>query len=179
MTNPDQRFSLPDAKAHVIFWSLFVCGLVLDLWTKHAIFAWLEQRGSYSVIDGLLRLVLATNDGAAFNIFAGNALFLIAISAIALIVVLGVFLLGGAQHRIVHVALGCFAAGIAGNLYDRAFNQGLVRDFINLYVRISGTEYNWPAFNVADSLLVIGVGLLIISTATAGMSDQTHAQQQK
>ena len=175
-----RRFVLPDFKAQIIFWSLLVAGLLFDLWTKSAVFAWLDGRPQgISLIDGFLRFVAALNDGAAFNIFASNTLFLISISGVAILLVLGLFLFGGSRHRLVHVALGCFAAGICGNLYDRAFNGGQVRDFINVYVRIFGTEHHWPAFNVADSMLCIGVGLLIISTVIAGQSDRKHAQQHK
>jgi signal peptidase II len=50
--------------------------------------------------------------------------------------------------------------GVGGNLYDRLFNDGRVRDFIdvNLYVN----NYHWPTFNIADSLLCIGVGLCLL-----------------
>ena len=167
--------SLPDSKAHLIFWSLFVAGLALDLWTKWAVFNSLEYPGSYPIVDGFLQLVTALNNGAAFGIFAGNAYFLMGISSVALIVIVAVFLFGGNRQRPVHVALGFFAAGISGNLYDRIFNDGLVRDFIDAYYR----NYHWPAFNVADSMLCIGVGLLIISTLFTPQSSRRHAQQQK
>jgi signal peptidase II len=173
------RLVLPDLKAHCIFWSLFVGGLALDLWSKSAVFRWLGGNGRYPLINGLLRFVSRQNDGAAFNLFAGNTLFLVGISVVAMIVVVGVFLFGGARQRLAHIALGLFAGGICGNLYDRLFNGGEVRDFIEVYVRISGRERLWPAFNVADTLLCIGVGLLIISTVTAGKSDQKRAQQRK
>ena len=55
-----------------------------------------------------------------------------------------------------------FAAGITGNLYDRFFNDGMVRDFIDINLQIN--DYHWPTFNVADSLLCIGVGLYVISS---------------
>ena len=63
------------------------------------------------------------------------------------------------------VALGLFTAGITGNLYDRAFNDGLVRDFIDVVIPV--IDYPWPAFNIADSLLCIAIGLLIICTFTS------------
>lgn len=166
---------LPDSKAHLIFWSLAVVGLALDLWTKWAVFSWLEYPGSFSVVDGFVQLVTALNNGAAFGMFAGNSYFLMAISTLALIVILAVFLFGGSRQRLVHIALGFFAAGICGNLYDRIFNDGLVRDFIDVYYR----NYHWPAFNVADSMLCIGVGLLIISTLFTQQSSRRHAQRQK
>ena len=59
---------LPDLQGHMIFWPLMLGGLALDIWSKKAVFDWLEQQPSRSVsiIDGFLRFVIAINDGAAF-----------------------------------------------------------------------------------------------------------------
>lgn len=171
-----ESISLPDTKAHIIFWSLLVVGLALDLWSKKAAFEFLEQRRIYPVIDGFLQLVRVLNDGGAWGLFSGKSCFLTGISIIALIVIFAVFLFGQNRQRLVQIALGLFAAGICGNLYDRIFNDGLVRDFIDV---VYWPGRHWPAFNVADSLLCIGVGLLIISTFFTGKSPQTHARQQK
>ncbi|MHC4585911.1 MAG: signal peptidase II [Planctomycetota bacterium] len=169
--------ALPDLKAHLIFWSLAMGGLLLDVWSKKAVFDWLgrEQFHSVSIIDGLLRFIIALNDGAAFSTFAGKAYLLTAISVIALLVVFGVFLFSGTKYRSIHIALGLFTGGICGNLYDRIFNDGLVRDFIDVYIG----DKHWPTFNVADSLLCIGVGLLIISTFLTEKSAQKHDQPHK
>ena len=169
--------ALPNFKAHLIFWSLAIGGLLLDLWSKKAAFEWLGQQQSQnvSIIDGFLRFIIALNDGAAFSSFAGKPYILMAISCVALVVVIGVFLFSGTQHRLIHIALGLFTGGICGNLYDRIFNDGLVRDFIDVYI---GNKH-WPTFNVADSLLCIGVGLLIVSTFITEKSSQKHAQQHK
>ena len=167
--------SLPDAKTHIIFWSLMISGLALDLWTKKAVFDWLKPMESYPIIDGLLRLIIAENNGAAFNMFAGKPYFLAAVSLIAMAGIFAVFLLSGGMHKLVHIALGLFAAGVCGNLYDRLFNNGSVRDFIDVY----RGDYHWPTFNVADSLLCIGVGLLIISSFFTEKPAQKHDQRQK
>jgi signal peptidase II len=167
--------SLPDAKTHLIFWSLMAGGLALDLWTKKAVFNWLQPHETYPVIDGLLRLIIAVNNGAAFNLFAGKPYFLAAVSIIAIVGIFAVFLFSGGQHKTAHIALGLFAAGVCGNLYDRLFNNGSVRDFIDVYRE----NYHWPTFNVADSLLCIGVGLLIISTFFIEKPAQKHDQQHK
>jgi signal peptidase II len=137
-------------------------GLALDLWSKRIVFSWLAQEpgNSVSVIDGFLRLVMALNTGGAFGIFSGRPYLLAAVSVVALIVIAAVFFLSAGQQKIVHIALALFAAGVCGNLWDRVFNQGCVRDFIDVYYG----DYHWPAFNVADALLCIGVGLLIISS---------------
>lgn len=168
---------MPDLKAHLIFWTLAMGGLSLDLWSKKAVFDWLgrEQSHSVSIIDGLLRFIIALNDGAAFSTFSGKAYLLTAISVVALLVVFGVFLFSGTQYRSIHIALGLFTGGICGNLYDRIFNDGLVRDFIDVYI---GNKH-WPTFNVADSLLCIGVGLLMVSTFLTEKPSQKHAQQRK
>ncbi|MHC4203646.1 MAG: signal peptidase II [Planctomycetota bacterium] len=179
--DPGQTFfkqvatSLPDTKTHLIFWSLMVGGLVLDLWTKTAVFGWLKPMETYPIINGFLRLTIAENNGAAFNLFAGKPYFLAAVSLIAMAGIFVVFLLSGGMHKLVHIALGLFAAGVCGNLYDRLFNNGLVRDFIDVY----RGEYHWPTFNVADSLLCIGVGLLIISSFFTEKPARKHDQQHK
>lgn len=151
---------LPDAGSHFIFWSLAAGGLLLDLWTKKAAFDRLGPVERLSVIEGFIQLVRAQNDGAAFGLFAGKAYFLTAVSIFAMVAIFAVFLFGGNRQKLVNVALGLFSAGVCGNLYDRTFNGGMVRDFIDVYYR----DYHWHTFNVADALLCIGVGLLIISS---------------
>ncbi|MFC1738009.1 signal peptidase II [Planctomycetota bacterium] len=153
---------MPDLTAHLIFWSLAVVGFALDLWTKAAVFEWLWTKpgGSVSVIDGFFRLTAVQNPGAAFGLADGHRFLLISVSIIAAVVIFAVFLFAGIKTRLTHIALGLFGAGIFGNLYDRLFNNGQVRDFIDIYYG----KYHWPAFNIADSALCIGVGLLVIST---------------
>jgi signal peptidase II len=168
-------FARPDLKTHLIFWSLMIGGLALDLWSKKAVFDFLRTRESFPIINGFLRLITAVNSGAAFSLFAGKPYLLAIISIIAFAGILIVFLFSGCMHRLIHVALGLFAAGVCGNLYDRLFNNGSVRDFIDVY----WGEYHWPTFNIADSLLCIGVGLLIISTFLTEKPAQKRDQQQK
>jgi signal peptidase II len=155
--------SIPDWKAHLIFWTIAAIGIALDLWTKSAVFTWLEQKpgNSVPIIDGFLQLVMTVNPGAAFGLIAGRAYLLVIVSVIALVIILVFFFLGGHKQILVHIALALFAAGICGNLYDRIFNDGLVRDFIDV---VYWPGRHWPAFNVADSLLCIGIGLLMLST---------------
>ncbi len=166
----------PDAKAHRIFWSIVIIGTGADLWSKWAVFKWLRgvPGEEYSVIDGLFKLVKRLNNGAAFSIAEGQTGVLVAVSVIALAVVLGIFVFGRVHQRVVQVALALFAAGITGNLYDRAFNAGFVRDFLDFYWR----GHHWPAFNVADSMLCMAVGLLLLANITSAFS-QKHADGQK
>jgi signal peptidase II len=181
--SPPSTFSglgitMPGLKAQLIFWSLMVLGLVLDLWSKKAVFDWLLQQESHSIsiIDGFLRFVGEENPGAAFGIAVGRRYLLVIVSIVALIVIFGIFLFSGTERKLIHVALGLFAAGVCGNLYDRLFNNGRVRDFIDV---VYWPGKHWPAFNVADSLLCIGVGLMIISCILTDKSPPGHAQQHK
>ena len=168
---------MPGLKAHLAFWPLMAVGIALDLWSKRAVFDWLQQQGnSISIIDGFLRLVMALNDGAAFGLFSGKPYLLVAVSIVALIAIFAIFLFSGTERRFVHIALALFAAGVCGNLYDRIFNNGLVRDFIDV---VYWPGRHWPAFNIADSMLCIAVGLLVISTFLTGKSFQKCGQQHK
>lgn len=173
-----QSFTLPNLRAQLIFWSLLAVGLALDLWTKKIVFAYVKREpgDNIPVIDGFLRLVARGNTGAAFGIAAGQTHLLIVISAVALVVIFAIFFFGGARQRLVHVALGLFAAGVCGNLYDRIFHNGFVRDFIDV---VYWPGKHWPAFNVADSMLCVGVTLLIISNLFTAKSSRRRARQHK
>lgn len=171
------RCQLPDPKAHLVFWPLVALGAALDLWSKHVVFGWLKAKPSneFPVIEGFITLVMRENSGAAFSIATGRTSALIAVSIIALFVVVAIFLFGNIQHKIAQIALALFTAGIIGNLYDRIFNNGFVRDFIDV---VYWPGKHWPAFNVADSMLCVAVGLLLISNITSAYSRRpAHPQK--
>jgi signal peptidase II len=85
------------------------------------------------------------------------------------------FLFGGVKEKIMNVALALFAAGICGNLYDRVFHGGRVRDFIDVGIN----DLRWPAFNLADSFLCIAVGLMLVAIYLTERPCRKRAQQQK
>ena len=170
--------ALPDKVAHGIFWPIALVGLVLDLWTKQAVFAALarEPDRGLTIIDGFLTFQMALNDGAAFGIASGKQILLVGVSVVALVVILGVFLFGAARQRVVQAALGLFTAGVCGNLWDRMFNGGQVRDFIDV---VYWPGRHWHTFNVADAMLCIAVGLLVIATLFTDSFCQKRDQPQK
>jgi len=172
------KVELPDGAGHLIFWSILLAGLLADLWTKQAVFAWLQDRAGQSVeiINGILSFRLALNAGAAFGILSGRLPFLAGVSVVALLAILGVFFLATGRQRLMQVSLGLFGAGVCGNLWDRLFNGGHVRDFIDV---VYWPGRHWHTFNVADALLCAAVGLLVITTFLTGSSDRTHAPPQK
>ena len=170
---------IPWTTAILLFWPVAVFGATLDLWSKAAVFNWLPTLQPYSyvifdgqtvpeyryvLIDGFLQLIMRENQGAAFSIFHGWTFFLVAISCVAFVIVVGIFFSRKVTHKLVLLAMGCITGGIAGNLYDRMFNEGRVRDFIDVYAG----DHHFPTFNVADSMLCIGVGLLILVNLTCG-----------
>lgn len=151
--------------AHLIFWPIFFIGLASDLISKSLMFKWLENLPSqcYSVVNGLFQFVMVENRGAAWGIASDKRVTLVVISIIAIMVVLGIFLFSRKLQMIVVIALGLFAAGICGNMYDRIFNNGRVRDFLDFYYG----DHHFPAFNIADSMLTVAVGLLILTSIFA------------
>ena len=161
---PKAKIFKPKASlsAHLIFWLIAIFGFCADLLTKNAVFEWFVKNDirELVVIKGFFYLVTAYNPGAAFGIASGQRALLITTSAIALILVVGYFLFGKIKQKLVYISLGLLTAGICGNLYDRLFNGGEVRDFIDV---IYWPGRHWPAFNIADSMLCVAVGLLIIA----------------
>jgi len=159
---------MPSRRDNLIFWSIAVTGTAADLWTKSAVFNWLNHHESFTVIDGVFYIITTVNDGAAFGIASGKRSLLTAASFAALAAIVILFLFGQIRDRLVTVALGMFTAGICGNLYDRLFNHGCVRDFIDI---VYWPGKHWPAFNIADSLLCVGVGLMFINIYITGESE--------
>ena len=83
---------------------------------------------------------------------------LITFSIIGCLAFVAIFYCTGKKQTLLHIVLALLTAGTCGNLYDRVFNEGLVRDFIDVYYE----QYHWPIFNLADSAITLGVTLLII-----------------
>ena len=153
--------------AHLIFWLIAIFGFFADLLSKNILFDWFEKENirELVVIKGFFNLVKATNPGAAFGIASGQRALLITTSVVALVLVVGYFLFGKIKQKLVYISLGLLVAGLCGNLYDRVFNGGEVRDFIDV---IYWPGKHWPAFNIADSMLCVAVGLLIIANFIDG-----------
>jgi len=136
--------------------------IVIDQMTKLAVLKYLGYREEKEIVEGFFKLVHWANTGAAWSMFSGNN-GVLAVVAIAALVVLfftrhhfNVHTLGG------QVSLGLIFGGIAGNLIDR-LRVGHVVDFLYFYLyRRDGHIAGFPAFNVADSAICVGVGLLFL-----------------
>jgi len=138
--------------------------IALDQFTKALVLQFLGYAQEKVVVDGFFRFVHWGNTGAAWSLFRGNNDFLALVALIALVI------LYFSRHHF-HVrtvpgqwAFGLICGGIVGNLIDRV-RVGHVIDFLYFYVqRRGGQEIGFPAFNVADSAICTGVGLVLLIT---------------
>ena len=134
--------------------------LILDQLSKAVALRDLVPGSPVSVVDGLFSLTLVMNPGLAFGMLSSTPtawrwmVAALSLAALATLATVGIRLLasGGWTTR---VALGFIFGGAAGNLIDRA-RFGAVVDFLDFYWR----DYHWPAFNIADSAISVGVALL-------------------
>jgi len=136
--------------------------LVVDQWTKGLITRAFEVHQSRSVIGGLFDLTYVRNSGAAFGLFASvdSSIKAIVLNSVAVLVFLVVSAYAlRSSHRSVRLQLGfaLILGGAVGNLLDRV-RFGYVVDFLDFSV----SGHHWPAFNVADSAICIGVALLFL-----------------
>ncbi|MDP8567376.1 signal peptidase II [Methylophilus aquaticus] len=135
--------------------------IVLDLYTKHLIQSAFLY-GEHLPVTGFFDLVRYHNTGAAFS-FLANAGgwqhgFFTAVSTLASAVM--VYLILKNQHNTLFcLGLALVLGGALGNLYDR-LTLGYVVDFLLFYYQ----QWAWPAFNVADSAICVGVGVLLLDS---------------
>jgi signal peptidase II len=136
--------------------------VVLDQFTKMLVDHFMSLHESWLVVDGLLRLTYVQNRGAAFGILSDadlpyQSLFFAVVSLAALGAIAAYSWRLPARSRLPQTALALIMGGALGNLIDRA-RLGYVIDFVDAY----WSAHHWPAFNVADSAISIGVVLLVI-----------------
>jgi len=137
--------------------------IVLDQVTKALVTGSLRRGDRVELLPGL-DLINVGNTGVAFGALAGGGRWIVALTAAALVLLLAYFV-RHAERRLAWLPVGLVIGGALGNLTDRA-REGAVIDFID--------PVAWPAFNLADSAIVVGVlGLLIAIERQAGAAGQT------
>ena len=143
--------------AVVLAWVLF-----LDQASKALVLRGMRPGQSVPVVEGFFNLTLVLNPGAAFGLFRSapesfRVPFFLGISAAAVVVILVFYFRAAAGNPILQVGLALVLGGAAGNLVDRLRFRSVV-DFLDVYYG----PYHWPAFNVADTAISLGVGLLLL-----------------
>lgn len=136
---------------------------VLDQFTKFLVLLWLPEKGTERiVVDGFFKFVHWGNTGAAWSLFRDNNELLAIVALVALLVLFLSRHHFDSRTLLGQLAFGMIFGGIAGNLLDRLLpSRRQVIDFIYFYLhQRGGEEIGFPAFNVADSGICIGVALV-------------------
>ncbi|HEY7397419.1 MAG TPA: signal peptidase II [Gaiellaceae bacterium] len=137
-----------------------VAAIVADQVTKHVVVSTLALDESVHVV-GPLSIHHVQNTGIAFGFFAGATSIVTIVTAVAIVWMLTFFARSGSRHPVLPAALGLLAGGSISNLVDRA-RLGHVTDFIDFRF--------WPAFNLADSFIVVGVAILLAALVATDRS---------
>ncbi len=152
------------AGQHLPYLVLALLLLAADQWTKQAVESyWLSGRSGLPipVLGGLMQITYAQNTGGAFGILGGEtvSVALLVVSGLALAFI-GWYYWAYRTSAWMRLALTLVAAGAVGNLVDR-IRLDYVIDFIDVDIG----SYQWPFFNVADSLICVGAAMLVLHLA--------------
>jgi signal peptidase II len=129
------------------------------------------------VIGGVWEWRLSMNPGSAFGLFSsqeGARIGLSVVGIVAVIIMLWMLRKARPDQKILHWALALVAGGAVGNLIDRIY-FGVVTDFILWHIK----THEWPVFNVADVVLVVGVGLMFIDIQKEGRREKARKAVQQ
>jgi signal peptidase II len=148
--------------------------LALDQLTKWVVIQKLPFNGEpVAVVDGFFELVHFGNTGAAWSLFSGHNFWLALFSLVALIFLWLSRRHFGAETTLGQLALGLMLGGVVGNLVDRVVHHHVV-DFLQFYI-----PFPFPAFNVADSGICTGVGLMFVQSFQKPKPGETWAKKGK
>jgi signal peptidase II len=163
------------------FWRLMTGGgyfplgvglIALDQGIKQWAVAHLKDRPSpITLISGLLDLKYVENPGAAFGILRGQTHVFIIMALLTIVIILLYLSLVEHEEPIVRVALVLILAGAVGNLIDRVV-LGRVIDYIHVFYK----DWEWPIFNLADTIINVGVGLIFIDFLIDFFREDTQAE---
>lgn len=151
----------------ISFWGAAAIVIALDQVTKIAVRTWLDRGESWPDADWIVRFRHVTNTGAAFGILEDQTLFLIVMAFIGLGAIYLYYRYPPFDHWVVPIAIGMLLGGATGNLLDRV-RSGEVTDFIDFP--------RFPAFNVADSSINVGIAIIIIGYLLLGPKSRTDEE---
>jgi signal peptidase II len=151
----------------LVYYFISLIVILLDQLTKWLVVKYMELGESIPLITDFIYLTSHRNRGAAWGILQGQMWFFYIVTIIVIIGII-VFIQRLKDHeKLIGWSLGLMLGGAIGNFIDRVIHKEVV-DFINTYV----FTYDFPIFNVADSALVIGVGLFFIHTLLEGKQEK-------
>ncbi len=138
---------------------LSIIFLIVDQITKILVVNSLVPGENIEIIKNIFSIIYTNNTGAAFSILLGKRIFLIVVAVLIIGVLLYYIKRNKIEKKIDIIALSFVIGGSLGNLIDR-----IVRGYVIDFISIKLGNYNFPIFNVADILIVIGVFLLLLSS---------------
>ncbi len=138
---------------------LSIIFLIVDQITKILVVNSLVPGENIEIIKNIFNIIYTNNTGAAFSILLGKRIFLIVVAVLIIGVLLYYIKRNKIEKKIDIIALSFVIGGSLGNLIDR-----IVRGYVIDFISIKLGNYNFPIFNVADILIVIGVFLLLLSS---------------
>lgn len=148
----------------LLFITIIIGVVAADQLTKMYIVQAFTLYESMEVVPGFFNLTYLTNNGAAFSMLAGQPalwrqVFFISTAIIALVIVVIAWRSYSRESEFYTVSLALVAGGAIGNLIDRV-RLGAVVDFLDFYIG----SHHWPAFNIADSAITVGVTFFIVTS---------------
>jgi signal peptidase II len=157
---------------HWILIAILPLVFILDQGTKTLVDRIVSLHDAIPVIPGFFNITHVENTGAAFGLFSGNTntprtLFFTAITVGALVLIYTIFRRVRGDRVLVPLSLAMIMSGALGNLVDR-IRWGYVIDFLDFYWGV----HHWPAFNIADSSITVGVCLLLLENLFSRKTDQ-------
>lgn len=167
-------------KKALFFFVTIVLVMILDQWTKLLVLGHFEYGESLAMIRDFFSITYVRNTGAAFGFLANanpafRVPFFLAVPIIAMVILGFLYRDLPKTARWRALALGLVTGGAIGNLIDRV-RLGFVVDFLDFHYK---NVYYFPAFNVADAAICVGVAILLLSTIdkenTTNASDATRA----
>lgn len=150
----------------VLFAAIAAAVAALDQGTKAGVRAWLDEGERWPAGFELIRITHVENSGAAFGILEGAGGILLLASTVAAVILIAYLWIAPRDEPLSALALTLVLGGTVGNLIDRAF-RGTVTDFID--------PTHYPAFNIADSAIVVGVAALVVLNLTGFGSAPRYA----
>ena len=157
------------------YYLLAVLVFVLDHLSKWLVRSKMDLHEAIELIPGFARISYVRNSGVAFGLFAEiqsvwKPYILASMAVIAVVVILMYSARMPSNRVLLQLALAITLGGILGNFTDRILH-GFVVDFIELHIK---DVFHWPTFNVADSAITIGIGLLLVDTVKHPEVEETE-----
>ncbi|WP_345238798.1 signal peptidase II [Pontibacillus salipaludis] len=141
------------------YYVLAIVIILIDQLTKWIIDTQMKLLESIPVIEDVFYITSHRNKGAAWGMLEGQFWFFYIITAFVIAFVIYYIQKYTKDNPLLGISLGLILGGAVGNFIDRIFRKEVV-DFLDVYIG----SYDFPIFNVADSALVVGVGLVFIAT---------------